>query len=182
MEPASPPQDPIRRRDRAVEQDAWIRQFLHRAPTCVLATVHEGWPFLNPNLFVFDEPAHVIYVHTGGSGRTRANIEADGRVCVSVFEMGRLLPAAKVTDLSVEYASVTIFGQASVVTDRQESRRAFERQLEKYFPHLESGRDYAPFTDEEMLHAAMYRVDIERWTAKEHREPGDFPGAFRYSR
>lgn len=187
MEPVSPsnpsnaPQDRIRRLNRAVEDESWIRSFLHRVPTCVAATVDDGWPFLNSNLFVYAEEAHAIYLHTAGAGRTRSNIEADGRICLSFSEMGRLLPGAKVTDFSVEYASVIIFGRAVVVTDRGEMRRAFELQLEKYFAHLRSGRDYEPFTEEEMMRAAMYRVDIERWTAKEHREPDDFPGAFRYS-
>ena len=72
-------------------------------------------------------------------------------------------------------------GRASVVTDPGEIRRAFERQLEKYCSHLKSGADYEPFTDAQMLRAAMYRIDIERWTAKEHREPEDFPGAFWYA-
>jgi uncharacterized protein len=181
MEPSGVPQDPIRRRNRAVDDETWIRDLLRRAPTCVMGTVHEGWPFLNPNLFVFDEAADVLYIHTAGAGRTRSNIEEDGNVCVSVSEFGRLLPAEKVTDFSTEYASVIIFGRASIVTDRNEIRRAFERQLEKYFSHLKSGIDYEPFTDADMMRAAMFRIDIERWTAKEHREPDDFPGSFWYA-
>lgn len=172
----------VRRKNREVKDEAWIRDFLRRAPMCTLATVSEGWPFLNSNLFVFDEAAHILYVHTGAGGRTQANIEADGRVCVNVSEMGRLLPGEKVTDYSVEYASVTVFGRATVVTDPAEARSVLERQLDKYFPHLRSGRDYAPFTDEEAARASVYRIEIERWSAKEHREPEDFPGAFAYGK
>jgi nitroimidazol reductase NimA-like FMN-containing flavoprotein (pyridoxamine 5'-phosphate oxidase superfamily) len=175
------PQDPIRRRNRAVEDDAWIRDFLRRAPTCTVGMVHDGWPFLNSNLFLFDEAANAIYFHTAGTGRTRSNLEEDGRVCVSVSELGRLLPAERASGVSAEYAGVVLFGRAVIVTDLAEMRRALEGQLDKYFPHLESGRDYAPFTEEEMLRATVYRIDIERWTAKEHREPEDFPGAFAYT-
>lgn len=181
MTPFAPPQDPIRRRNRAVDDESWIRDLLRRAPTCVLGTVHEGWPFLNPNLFVYDEEAHILYVHTAGSGRTRSNIEEDGKVCVSVTEFGRLLPGPKAADFSTEYASVIIFGCASVVTDPNEIRSAFKLQIAKYFSHLKAGTDYQPFTDPEMMRATMYRIAIERWTAKEHREPEDFPGAFWYT-
>ena len=59
-----------------------------------------------------------------------------GLVCVS--EMGRLLPGLEVADFSVEYVSVLIFGEATIVSDLMEARRAL-RQLEKYFPHLRSG-------------------------------------------
>ncbi|HJX27990.1 MAG TPA: pyridoxamine 5'-phosphate oxidase family protein [Thermoanaerobaculia bacterium] len=175
------PQDPVRRKNREIVDEAWIRTFLHRAPLCALGTVHDGWPFINANLFFYDEEAHVIYLHTAGSGRTRSNIEADGKVCVSISEMGRLLPGPRATDFSVEYASVIVFGRANVVTDLAEARSAFERQMAKYAKHLLIGRDYEPFTDEEMMRAAMYRIDIERWIAKQNRQPDDFPGAFLYS-
>lgn len=181
MSPALPEDaSKVRRQNRAVGDEVWIRAFLHRAPTCTLGTVHEGWPFLNSNLFLFDEAAHALYIHTGGAGRTLSHIEADGRVCVSVSEMGRLLPPEKVTDFSLEYASVVIFGRATVVTDLDEARGALQGQLDKYFPHLLPHRDYVPFTDDEMARATVYRVDIEEWSAKEHREPAEFPGAFLY--
>jgi nitroimidazol reductase NimA-like FMN-containing flavoprotein (pyridoxamine 5'-phosphate oxidase superfamily) len=170
----------VRRRNREVTDESWIRDFLRRAPMCTVATVNGGQPFLNSNLFVYDEDAHVLYFHTGGDGRTRSNIEANGRVCVAVSELGRLLPAEKVTDYSAEYASVVLFGTARVVTDPAEARSVFQRQLRKYFPHKQSGRDYEPFTDVEMSRAAVYRVEIEEWSAKRHREADDFPGAFRY--
>ena len=58
--------------------------------------------------------------------------------------MGRLLPAERVTDYSAEYASVTLFGTARIVTDPAEARSVLQRQLQKYFPHKQPGRDYQP--------------------------------------
>jgi len=168
----------VRRRDRAVEDEAWIRAFLHRAPMCFLATVSDGQPFINPNLFYFDEAGHRVYLHTGLRGRTRANIEGDGRVCLTVAEMGRLLPGEVLADYSTEYASVVIFGRAKVVGDPAEVRYALQHQIDKYFPHLRPERDYEPFTDRESARADVFRVEIERWSAKLHQEPADHPGAF----
>jgi nitroimidazol reductase NimA-like FMN-containing flavoprotein (pyridoxamine 5'-phosphate oxidase superfamily) len=170
----------VRRRSREVADESWIRDFLSRAPVCAVATADGEQPFLNSNLFLYDADAHVVYFHTGGEGRTRSNIEANARVCVMVSEMGRLLPAEKVTDYSVEYASVTLFGSARVVTDPAEARSVLERQLRKYFPHRQPGRDYEPFTDLELSRAAVYRIEITEWSAKRHQEADDFPGAFRY--
>ena len=171
----------VRRRNREVTEESWIRDFLSRAPMCTVATMDGEQPFLNSNMFLYDGEAHVFYFHTAGEGRTRSNIETNGRVCVSVSEMGRLLPAEKVTDYSVEYASVILFGIARVVTDPAEARSVLERQLPKYFPHKQSGRDYEPFTDLEMSRAAVYRIEITEWSAKRHQEAADFPGAFRYA-
>ena len=43
----------MRRPDRAVEEDAWIKQYLGQAAVGVLATSYEGQPFINSNLFVY---------------------------------------------------------------------------------------------------------------------------------
>ncbi len=177
---ATKPINQVHRRDRAVEDEAWIRALLRRAPVGTLATVSGCQPFLNSNLFVYDEAAHAIYLHTARVGRTRANIEADERVCFSTFEMGRLLPAEEALEFSVEYAGVTVFGQGAIVTDRDEARAALQLLLDKYAPHLHAGRDYRPITDQELARTAVYRIAIEAWSGKQKAVPEDFPGAFWY--
>jgi nitroimidazol reductase NimA-like FMN-containing flavoprotein (pyridoxamine 5'-phosphate oxidase superfamily) len=171
----------IRRRDRAVEDEAWIRATLHHAPWGVLATSYEGQPYVNSNLFAFDEAVHAIYLHTAREGRTRTNVERDGRVCFTVGEMGRLLPADTALAFSVEYASVVVFGQATLVMGEVEARHGLQLLLDKYFPHLRPDRDYRPITDGELAQTAVYRIQIEAWSAKKKEAAADFPGAFLYN-
>jgi uncharacterized protein len=171
----------VRRRDRAVEDDAWIRTFLHRAPLGFLATVGTGGqPFLNSNLFVYDEPRNTIFMHTARLSRTRQNIEQRERVCFSATEMGRLLPASTALDFSVEYASVVVFGRGSLVLDEADAIPALQLLLDKYAPHLEAGRDYRPPVSEEVKRTSVYRIEIEEWSAKRKAVADDFPGAFVY--
>ena len=174
----------VRRRDRAVGDDAWIRDFLHAAPYGVLATVHDGRPFLNSNLFVYDGARHAVYLHTARVGRTAANVEAAGDagapVCFSAFAMGRLLPASTALEFSVEYEGVVVFGTGAVVEDAEEARAALHLLLDKYAPHLERGRDYQPVTADELERTAVYRVAVEQWSGKRKAVAPDFPGAFRY--
>jgi nitroimidazol reductase NimA-like FMN-containing flavoprotein (pyridoxamine 5'-phosphate oxidase superfamily) len=125
-----------RRSDRAVTDESWIRALLHRAPIGILATVYEGQPFLNSNLFVYDEEEQAIYMHTARLGRTRANIESEEHVCFTVYEMGRLLPAETALEFSVEYASVVVFGTATCLSDEQQATDALHLLLDKYAPHL----------------------------------------------
>lgn len=167
----------VRRRDRA-KDDEWIREFLRRAPFGFLATVEDGRPFLNSNLFVYDEDAHAIYVHTARKGRTRSNVDQRGPVAFSAAVMGRLLPAAQALEFSVEYSGVVVFGTAAPVTDDAEKRRALDLVLAKYAPHLEPGRDYRPTTQAELDRTGVHRIDIETWTGKEKVAPADFPGAY----
>jgi uncharacterized protein len=170
----------VRRRDRAVEDEAWIRDMLKRLPFGSLATVADGQPFINTNIFVYREDQHAIYLHTANTGRTRSNVEGDGRVCFAVSEMGRLLPADTALHMSVEYAGVVVFGTAAVVTDEDEARSALEAILGKYVPHLKPGRDYRPIQPEELARTTVYRIRIEQWSGKRKVAPPDFPGAFRF--
>lgn len=168
----------LRRRDRG-KDDAWIRAFLTAAPHGHLATVDaDGQPFLNANLFVFDEARHCIYLHTARTGRTRDNIDGGDRVAFSAQAMGRLLPAAEALEFSVEYAGVVAFGRGRVVEDVDEAVAALRALLEKYAPHLRYGEDYRHVTDGELKRTAVYRVDIEAWSGKQKEVPDDFPGAF----
>jgi nitroimidazol reductase NimA-like FMN-containing flavoprotein (pyridoxamine 5'-phosphate oxidase superfamily) len=173
----------VRRTDRQVEDDAWIVDFLSRAAFGALATVYDGQPFINSNLFVYDPAAHAIYTHTARTGRTRANIDAMPGgipVCFSVSEMGRLLPADEALEFSVEYAGVTVFGQAEVVTG-EEARDGLQKLLDKYAPHLHPGRDYRPIQDDELARTSVFRIRVEAWSGKRKQVAEDFPGAFWYA-
>ena len=174
------PRSAIRRRDRG-KDDEWAAAFLKRTPYGFLATVGDGGqPFLNSNLFVFDdsEGRRRIYLHTHRTGRTRANVEAAEKVAFSAVAMGRLLPAPEALEFSVEYAGVVAFGTGRVIEDREEARAALQMLLDKYAPHLRPGEHYRPTTDDELKRTAVYRIDVETWSGKQKEVPEDFPGAF----
>jgi uncharacterized protein len=173
------PANRLRRIDRGVSEDAWIIDLLRRAPVATLATVYEDQPFINTNLFVYEEDMHVIYMHTARSGRTRNNVNQEERVCLSVFEMGRLLPNEIALEFSVEYAGVNLFGRASVI-DGEESRHALQLLCNKYFPHLQPDRDYRPANLLELKRTSVYRIAIDSWSGKKKEVADDFPGAFFY--
>ena len=156
----------VRRKDR-VKDDAWIRAFLKRAHFGCLAMVHEGQPFIVTRNFAYDERRRAIYLHGAVKGRTHENVQADGRSCFGVSEMGRLLPAERAMNFGVEYAGVVVFGRTTIVTDSAEAKRALQLLLDKYFPHLRAGEDYAPVTDEDLKITAVYRIEIESWSGKE---------------
>lgn len=169
----------VRRSDRAVEDEAWIKKFLHRAAVGTLATAYDGQAFINQNLFVYSEDEHCIYIHTANKGRTRANVENEEKVCFAIMEMGRLLPADEALEFSVEYAGVVVFGRSSIIEDEAKATEALLLLLNKYSPHLSAGRDYRPPISEELKRTAVFRVDIDDWSAKK-KEIGAFENAFWY--
>jgi nitroimidazol reductase NimA-like FMN-containing flavoprotein (pyridoxamine 5'-phosphate oxidase superfamily) len=174
------PRAQVLRSDRAVNDEDWIKALLQRAPIGILATVHDGQPFLNSNIFLYDEAEHAIYMHTARMGRTRANIEVEEQVCFNVYEMGRLLPADTALNFSVEYASVVIFGTATKISDEKEATDALHLLLRKYAPHLQVGQDYRAVVPEELVRTSVYRIAIEEWSGKKKEAPADFPGAYSY--
>jgi nitroimidazol reductase NimA-like FMN-containing flavoprotein (pyridoxamine 5'-phosphate oxidase superfamily) len=174
---SSQPYTAVRRSDRAIDDEQWMVEMLARTATGYLATVHDGQPFINSNLFVYDPDTHAIYMHTARVGRTQANVAGDERVCFTVTEMGRLLPAEEALEFSVEYTGVVIFGRASII-DSEEAKHALQLLLDKYAPHLRPGEHYRPTTDEELKRTAVYRISIDSWSGKRKKVEDDFPGAY----
>ena len=156
----------VRRRDRAVEDETWIRRFLHEARYGVVASVCEGQPYLNPLLFVYDEESNAILFHTARGGRIHSNISGNGRVCFCVSEMGRLIGDEEACAFDVEYASVIVLGRACVLEEEAEAGRALGLLVRKYFPEAAHGEGGKPIPPEQAKRPAVYRVDIESWSGK----------------
>ncbi len=173
----------VRRQDREVTDDSWIKDFLNTSPYGALATVHEGQPFINSNLFVYEEETNAIYFHTARVGRTQANIDAEENgvaVCFSAFNMGRMLPAKEALSFSIEYEGVTVFGTGTTIADQQEASRILQLLLDKFAPHLKPGDDYERISKEELKRTAVFKIQIESWSAKKKQVAADFPGAYMY--
>jgi len=167
----------IRRSDRA-KDDAWIREFLLSGGMGTMATASNDQPFLVTRNFAYDSERHAIYMHGAKKGRTFDTVKTNKRVCFSVSQMGRLLPADEALEVGIEYAGVVLFGQVKIVEDAAEARRGLQMLMDKYFPHLKSGKDYKPITPEGLKITAVFRIDIESWSGKEKVVEDNFPGAF----
>ena len=174
------PLNKIRRSDRA-KDDAWIRAFIQNGAMGTMATAQDGQPFLVTRNYAYDPDRHAIYMHGAKKGRTYTNVQVNNRVCFSVSEMGRLLPADEALEVGVEYAGVVVFGRAFIVNDPAEAVHGLQLLLDKYFPHLESGADYEPITPEGLKVTAVIRIDIENWSGKAKQVQDDFPGAYYFN-
>ncbi len=179
-----------RRRDRS-KDEGWIRALLHRGDAGVFSAVLDGSPFSLPRIYAYGEEKGAIYIHGAFGGLTGKVLEqtpvpggtqAGGGIGVpmnlTVFEMGRLLPADEALEFGVEYRSVVVSGYATEVGDQAEAEYGLELIMKKYAPHLEPGRDYRPIAPEELLRTSVIRLDIEAWSGKEKAAPEDFPGAY----
>jgi nitroimidazol reductase NimA-like FMN-containing flavoprotein (pyridoxamine 5'-phosphate oxidase superfamily) len=173
------PLNKIRRSDRAKE-DSWIREFLQRGAIGTMATSQGDQAFLVTRNYAYDDKRKAIYMHGARKGRTFDNVQINNKVCFSVSEMGRLLPANEALEVGIEYAGVVVFGRIVLVDDDAEAIHGLQLLLDKYFPHLKPGVDYKPIVPEALKITAVFRIDIESWSGKEKKVEDDYPGAFNY--
>lgn len=170
-----------RRRDRSREVE-WIEAFLRTGGVAVLAAVRDGRPICLPRVYAYDPERKALYLHGAHGGELGEVLEplAGAPLALTVFEMGRLLPADEAAEFSVEFASVVVSGRAMVVEDPAEAMHGLQLLMDKYAPHLRAGEDYRPLAPEEVARTTVLRVDIDAWSGKEKTEAEDFPGAYRF--
>ena len=170
------PYTTIRRSDREVTDETWIKAFLKRGAYGTLATSVDDQPFLNAGNYVYDESQHAIYFHRTRKGRTSENLAVNNRVCYMVSEMGRVLIGESAGDIGVEYSSVIVFGHAVPVEEEVEKSHALQMLLDKYAPHLKAGEDYEPISTNDLKRVAVYKIEIEEWSGKSRQAATEHPG------
>jgi len=168
----------IRRSDRSVTDPEWIMNFLEDSPFASIATSEKDQPVINFNTFVYDRESDAIYFHTAKKGKFRSNIEQNKQVCFSVASMGRLLPAEVAREFSVEYSSVVLYGSIEILTDMDLARDKMQLLLDKYFPQFRSEIHYKAITSDEIKEITVYKISIDKWSAKRKEAPADFKQAF----
>lgn len=170
----------LRRQDRSVDDEAWIERMLETAPYAIMGLGGERYPHLHMNTFYFDKTERTIYLHTAKEGATRLRVGEGTKVTFTISSMGRLLPAKTATQMSVEYRSVMVLGEIAIVEDAELSRDKMKKFVQKYFAHLEAGKDYEMISPEEIANITVYKITVDSWIGKRKRERDDFPGAFMF--
>jgi len=150
-------------------ESADIHASLNRADIGFLATVVDEQPFVTPYSFWFDGKR--IYFHGAREGRSKENLLQNPKVCLTVAQQGRYLPAKRAMDFSVEFSSVMVFGTARRVIADKEKYYALQGLLDKYFPHLKFDEDYKPIIDKDLAITGVYAIDIESISGKQKTAP-----------
>jgi nitroimidazol reductase NimA-like FMN-containing flavoprotein (pyridoxamine 5'-phosphate oxidase superfamily) len=175
-DPNVEPLNRILRAQYAMDDD-WIAHLFAEAAVCHVASVWDDQPFLTPLNFWFRPEPHEIIFHTNLTGRLRANLERNPRVCIEVSRHGEFLPAETALDFTVEYQSAVAYGPARVLQDPEDKREALYGLLHKHFPNLRPGIDYASISDQELVRTSVYAVKIEQWSGKSNWERDSVGGA-----
>lgn len=177
---AEKPHNQVRRSQYAIDDPEWLKALLKRAAFGTLGTCYQEQPFVTPVLYVYLEAQHAVYIHGALSGRMRSNIDLNPKVSLNVSEFGRIFAAKGACDFSLEYNSITLFGQASVVEEPERAASILGSLMEKYASHLIPGSDYSHPRAEDLKRTRVIEIKIESWSGKQQRQPGESWESFDY--
>lgn len=162
----------LSRRPQNRQDDDWIRALLLRGRVARVATVWQGedgaaWPFITPLAYVYRPEQNDLIYHTNVVGRLRANTAQAHPVTLEVSEIGDFLPSNSPLELTVQYRSVIVFGQAEILQG-EDARAALITLSERLFPGLKVGETTRPISDEDLRRTSVYRLSVQHWSGKEN--------------
>ena len=151
-----------RKPERASYDTAAVHAVLDAAPFCHVATVREGRPVVLP--MVHARRGDTLVLHGSVAAGLFRDMRRASPVCVTVTLFDGLVLARSARNHSVNYRSVTIHGDAALVTDPDEVMLGMWALIE----HVAPGRWEQVLRPEpdELLDTALWQVPIEEASVK----------------
>ena len=113
------------------ERDA-VKAILDEALVAHLGFAHEGQPFVIPTLHA--RLGEEVFVHGSSASRTLRALGGALPVCLTVTLLDGLVFARSVFEMSANYRSVVVLGQARAVTDADEKLAALQAFSDQVMP------------------------------------------------
>jgi nitroimidazol reductase NimA-like FMN-containing flavoprotein (pyridoxamine 5'-phosphate oxidase superfamily) len=151
-----------RRHDRGFYDHETVHTLLDAAALCHVSYVVDGQPYCTPTLFWRE--GTTLYWHGSSASRMLRNLSTGEPACLTVTHLDSLVLARCGFNHSADYRSVMAFGQAKLVTDPAEKRRALVMMVDRFFPDRTAGLRAS--TDQEIKATAVIAMEIERASAK----------------
>jgi nitroimidazol reductase NimA-like FMN-containing flavoprotein (pyridoxamine 5'-phosphate oxidase superfamily) len=165
---AATPRSQVRRlAGRGRYDRATIYQIVDEAPICHLGFVEDGQPVVIPTLHARQEDC--LLLHGAVNSRLMRHVQAGHPLCVSLAIVDGLVLGKAACSHSLNYRSVVLFGQGSLVESDEDKLRALERLTERLMP----GRwqDARPPSARELAATAIVSIAIEEASAKVRSGP-----------
>ena len=151
-----------RKPERASYDTAAVHAVLDAAPFCHVATVRDGRPVVLP--MVHARRGDTLVLHGSVAAGLFRDMRRASPVCVTATLFDGLVLARSARNHSVNYRSVTIHGDAALVTDPDEVMLGMWALIE----HVAPGRWEQVLRPEpdELLDTALWQVPIEEASVK----------------
>jgi len=155
----------IRRPGYAAYDAATVFAILDAGLVCHIAYVVDGAPYVTPTLYWRDGTR--LYWHGSSAGRLFRAAAGPFPVALAVSHVDALVLARSAIRHTMLFRSVVAFGDAALVTDEGEKRRALRRLIDRLYP----GRwpQLRPMRSEELEATAVMAMTIAEASAKVKR-------------
>jgi len=152
----------IREADRGVYDRETVYRILDEGFLCHAGFVVDGQPFVIPTSYGRSDAC--LYIHGSAASRMLRRMKEAVPVCITVTLLDGLVLARSVFNHSMNYRSVVILGNATLVDDPEEKLTALRILSE----HILPGRwaDSRQPNQRELKATSVLRVPIEEFSAK----------------
>ena len=152
----------VRRHERGHYDKATVHAILDGALFAHIAYVIDGQPFCTPTAFWRE--GEQVYWH-GSSASRMVRFQSGGvPVCLTVTHLDALIVARSAFHHSVNYRSAMLFGNASLVEDPAEKRRAIDGFIDRFYPGQSAA--LRPPTTQEIKATSFISMTIEDASGK----------------
>jgi len=157
----------VREPQRAIYDRETVYRILDEGFLCHVGFVLDGQPFVIPTSYGRRQAN--LYIHGSAASRMLRQMKGGVPVCVTVTLLDGLVLARSVFNHSMNYRSVVILGNATLVEEPEEKLAALRALSE----HILPGRwdDSRQPNERELKQTSVLRVPIEEFSAKVRTGP-----------
>ena len=152
----------VREPDRGAYDRATVNSILDEAFLCHIGFVADGQPYVIPTSYGRD--GDVLYIHGSAASRMLRNLGSGIPMCVTVTLVDGLVLARSIFNHSMNYRSVVILGNATLIDDPKEKIKALRVLSEHILPHRWD--DVRQPNERELKATSVLRIPIEEFSAK----------------
>jgi len=147
---------------RGFYDSATINKILDNHFICQIAFVHKGYPVIIPTIYGRNENS--LYIHGATVSRMLLELEKGLPISLNVTQTDGIVLARSAFHHSLNYQSVTLFGEAVLVTDDDERYKALEIISNQIIPNR--WEEVRLPNDKELKATKILKIPITEASAK----------------
>ena len=138
-----------------------MEELLQEAYYGRLGLAHKQQPYVVPLCFYYENMR--IYWHCGLKGQKMEYLNGNSRVCFQVDDVKGIITGPSACKFNVNYRSVIAYGNAHLVTDKEEKQSYLGKLTAKY---MENAAGPIVFSEEQLAGVNLFKLEIDSLTGK----------------
>ena len=149
----------MRRKDKEIKNKNEIEMILQKAKICRVAFSDDNQPYIVPLNFGYENK--ILYFHSAKEGKKIEWLKKNNKVCFEV-DIDHIIHNTNIPcGWYSTYRSVIGHGNAFIVEDINEKRKALDILVKQYSPNTNYN-----FTNKNVNNVCVFRIEIQEMTGK----------------